>query len=97
MRLYNVRDIVSGLDGLFLTGSPSNIQPHHFSGPAHEQGTLEDPQRDSLTLALIKECVAQVSANIGGMPRLSGAKCCVGRNVACKRSSHRWIPGPSRG
>ena len=29
--LYNVRDIVSGLDGLFLTGSPSNIQPHHLS------------------------------------------------------------------
>lgn len=57
--LYNVRDIVSGLDGLFLTGSPSNIQPHHFSGPAHEQGTLEDPQRDSLTLELIKECVAR--------------------------------------
>ena len=57
--LYNVQDIVSGLDGLFLTGSPSNIQPHHFNGPKHEKGTLEDPQRDSLTLALINECVAQ--------------------------------------
>ena len=57
--LFAVKDIVSRLDGLFLTGSPSNIQPHHFSGPAHEKGTLDDPQRDSLTLALIKECVAQ--------------------------------------
>ena len=57
--LYNVRDIVSSIDGLFLTGSPSNIQPHHFDGPAHEEGTLEDPQRDSLTLELIRECVSQ--------------------------------------
>ena len=57
--LYDVKNIVSRLDGLFLTGSPSNIQPHHFSGPTHELGTLEDPQRDSLTLALIEECVVQ--------------------------------------
>ncbi|MDG0968333.1 MAG: gamma-glutamyl-gamma-aminobutyrate hydrolase family protein [Porticoccaceae bacterium] len=58
-KIYSVQNIVSSLSGLFLTGSPSNIQPHHFDGPAHEAGTLEDPQRDSLTLQLIKECVAQ--------------------------------------
>ncbi|MBT5796126.1 MAG: C26 family cysteine hydrolase domain-containing family, partial [Porticoccaceae bacterium] len=34
--LYTVEDLVSQLDGLFLTGSPSNIQPHHFKGPVHE-------------------------------------------------------------
>lgn len=57
--LYSVKDIVRKLDGLFLTGSPSNIQPRHFNGPSHQEGTLEDPQRDSLTLDLIKECISQ--------------------------------------
>ncbi len=57
--LYTVEDLVRQLDGLFLTGSPSNIQPHHFKGPVHEEGTLEDPQRDSLTLQLINECMRQ--------------------------------------
>ena len=57
--LYTVEDLVSQLDGLFLTGSPSNIQPHYFKGPVHEEGTLEDPQRDSLTLQLINECMRQ--------------------------------------
>ena len=57
--LYSVEDIVSRLDGLFLPGSPSNIQPQNYAGQAHEQGTLEDPQRDSLTLQLIRCCIEQ--------------------------------------
>ena len=58
-KIYDVSSLVSQLDGLFLTGSPSNIQPHHFNGEPHEDGTLEDRQRDSLTLQLIKECISQ--------------------------------------
>jgi putative glutamine amidotransferase len=55
--LYQVEDIVSRIDGLFLPGSPSNIQPRHYAGPAHADGTLEDPQRDSLSLQLIRCCI----------------------------------------
>jgi putative glutamine amidotransferase len=57
--LYDVASLVNELDGLFLTGSPSNIQPHHYDGSPHREGTLEDKQRDSLTLKLIKECISQ--------------------------------------
>ncbi len=31
--LLNIADMIDGLDGLFFTGSPSNIEPHHYDGP----------------------------------------------------------------
>src|SRR5262245_6365940 len=31
------------LDGLLLTGSASNVEPHHYEGPASDPGTLHDP------------------------------------------------------
>lgn len=43
---------LSMVDGILLTGSPSNIEPHHYHGePA--QGLLHDPARDATSLALI--------------------------------------------
>jgi putative glutamine amidotransferase len=40
-------------DGLMLTGSASNVEPHHYGGPASKPGTLHDPSRDATTLPLI--------------------------------------------
>jgi putative glutamine amidotransferase len=45
-------------DGLLLTGSASNVEPHHYGGPASEPGTLHDPNRDATTLPLIPRAVA---------------------------------------
>ena len=45
--------IVDRLDGLLLTGSPSNVEPHHYSGQPSRPGTLHDPHRDDTTLKLI--------------------------------------------
>lgn len=43
---------LSMVDGLLLTGSPSNIEPHHYQGePAQEP--IHDPARDATTLPLI--------------------------------------------
>lgn len=47
------------LDGLLLTGSPSNVEPHHYGGVASRPGTLHDPQRDATTLPLIRLAVSQ--------------------------------------
>jgi putative glutamine amidotransferase len=47
------REFISQLDGVLLTGSASNVEPHHYSGPASEPGTLHDPHRDATTLPLI--------------------------------------------
>ena len=46
------------LDGLILTGSRSNVHPGHYEGPAHAEGTPEDPQRDATTLPLIRAAIA---------------------------------------
>jgi putative glutamine amidotransferase len=53
-----VPDILPRLDGLILTGSRSNVHPDHYDGPAHAEGTPEDPQRDSTTLPLIRAAIA---------------------------------------
>ena len=39
-------DLIERLDGLFLTGSPSNVEPHHYHGPASRPGTDHDAQRE---------------------------------------------------
>ena len=41
------------LDGVLLTGSPSNVEPHHYEGEASAPGTMHDPHRDRTTLPLI--------------------------------------------
>ena len=49
--------LLDGLDGLLLTGSPSNVEPSHYGGPPSREGTLHDPDRDATTLPLIREAV----------------------------------------
>jgi putative glutamine amidotransferase len=49
--------LVGAVDGLLFTGSPSNVEPHHYGGPASAPGTLHDPARDATTLPLIKRAV----------------------------------------
>lgn len=53
-----VPGILPRLDGLILTGSRSNVCPDHYSGPAHAEGTPEDPARDSTTLPLIRAAIS---------------------------------------
>jgi putative glutamine amidotransferase len=50
--------LLDACDGLLLTGSASNVEPHHYGGPASEPGTLHDPNRDATTLPLIQRAVA---------------------------------------
>jgi putative glutamine amidotransferase len=48
--------LLDHLDGLLLTGSPSNVEPAHYDGPVID-GILHDPRRDATTLPLIREAV----------------------------------------
>lgn len=45
--------LLEGLDGLLLTGSVSNIEPHHYGDEPSYEGNLHDPARDANTLALV--------------------------------------------
>ena len=46
-----LQQTVSLLDGILLTGSPSNIEPHHYG--AHGNEPDADPGRDTLSLTLV--------------------------------------------
>ena len=50
-------DILERLDGLFLTGSGSNVEPRRYDGPPSRKGTAHDPFRDGTSLPLIKAAV----------------------------------------
>lgn len=49
--------LLATVDGLLFTGSPSNVEPHHYSGPASAAGTQHDIARDATTLPLIRKAI----------------------------------------
>jgi len=49
--------MLAGLDGLLLTGSPSNVEPHHYAGTPARDGVERDPRRDATTLPLIRRAI----------------------------------------
>lgn len=51
--------LLDQLDGLFLPGSPSNIEPYHYSNEPSYEGNLHDPARDLTTLNLIPKAIAK--------------------------------------
>jgi putative glutamine amidotransferase len=50
-------EILSRFDGLLLTGSRSNVEPHHY-GAEKVPELVHDPARDAVTLPLIRAAVA---------------------------------------
>lgn len=77
--------LVANLDGLLLTGSPSNVEPHHFDGPASVEGTEHDPRRDATTLPLIRKAIA------AGVPVLGICRGIQEMNVALGGTLHQRI------
>ena len=51
--------LLDEIDGLLITGSPSNVEPHHYGGPAPPPDSLRDPARDATTLPLIRGALAR--------------------------------------
>ena len=48
-----LRALLESLDGILLTGSVSNIEPHHYSDEPSYPGNIHDPARDATNLALV--------------------------------------------
>lgn len=48
-----LREILEAVDGLFLTGAYSNIEPHHYSDEPSYEGNLHDQHRDQNSLSII--------------------------------------------
>lgn len=82
---FDVVDIIDRLDGLFLTGSPSNIEPHHYLGDPSEPGTWHDPERDLAALALIPAAIR------AGMPVLAICRGFQEMNVSFGGTLHQFV------
>lgn len=78
-------EILTQVDGLLFTGSPSNVEPHLYGGPPSAKDTLHDAQRDAATLPLIRAAVA------AGVPVLAICRGCQELNVALGGSLHQAV------
>ncbi len=81
----DVATLLARLDGIILTGSRSNVQPRHYDGPSHAEGTPEDEQRDGVTLPLIRAAIA------AGKPLLAICRGLQEMNVALGGSLHQRL------
>jgi putative glutamine amidotransferase len=72
-------------DGVLLTGSPSNVEPHRYQGPPSAPGTWHDPERDATTLPLIPRAVE------AGLPLLAVCRGFQELNVAYGGSLHQRL------
>jgi len=52
----DLKDYITHIDGVLLTGGRANIEPHHFGGKKFPKDEIIDPARDYTALNLIKEC-----------------------------------------
>lgn len=53
----HLQDWLAACDGILLTGSLSNVEPHRYQGPPSAPDTLHDPERDATTLPMIRGAV----------------------------------------
>ena len=72
-------------DGLFLTGSPSNVHPSHFDESVHDAALPLDTDRDAWTLPLIPKALAR------GLPYFAICRGSQETNVALGGSLHQAV------
>jgi putative glutamine amidotransferase len=56
--LMDAREVVPRIDGLLLTGSPSNVEPRRYGDDDTNADGPFDGARDEMTTALVEACVA---------------------------------------
>jgi putative glutamine amidotransferase len=72
------------IDGVLLTGSPSNVEPRHY-GTTSREGVKHDPQRDATTLPLIRRTIERA------VPLLAICRGIQELNVALGGSLHQHV------
>jgi putative glutamine amidotransferase len=85
-----IADLTAACDGFVFTGGRPNVHPQHYGHEPTEKHGMFDPDRDAVTLPLIRECVAR------GVPILAICRGFQEVNVAFGGTLHpeiREIPG----
>jgi putative glutamine amidotransferase len=77
--------LIDRIDGLMVTGSPSNVDPGYYGGPAAREDNEADPARDATTLPLIRRALAR------GLPLLCICRGIQELNVALGGSLHQHV------
>lgn len=57
--------IIDALDGLVLTGSYSNVEPHRYAGATRDPDALRDANRDETSARLIRAALAAACPILG--------------------------------
>ena len=52
-----IDELVDQVDGVMLTGSHSDIEPHHYGNESEDPDALRDPHRDALTLPIARHAL----------------------------------------
>jgi len=78
-------ELLSRVDGLLFTGSPSNVAPDRYGGGAPREGVLQDHRRDETALELLRRGVA------GGIPTLCICRGFQELNVAFGGTLHQHV------
>ena len=73
------------LDGLLLSGSPSNVEPRHYGVDGSETPEWHDPHRDGTTLPLIRAAIGR------GIPVLAICRGIQELNVALGGTLHQRV------
>lgn len=60
-----IDELLALVDGVMLTGSPSNVHPARFGAVLADASLPLDETRDDLTLELVKACIAQAVPLLG--------------------------------
>lgn len=82
-----IDSLLNLVDGVMLTGSPSNVHPTRFGAELAHPELMVDIERDNLTLALVNACVAQ------GVPLLGICRGFQEINVALGGTLHQQVHG----
>ena len=80
-----LEELLGQLDGLFLTGSHSNIEPHHYSGQPSYPGNVHDSARDATSLSIVPLAIRM------GVPVLAVCRGLQEVNVALGGSLHQKV------
>lgn len=82
---YDLVELIDRLDGLMLTGSPSDVEPHIYTDEPRNPGSVYDPQRDATTLPLIRAAIDR------GLPLLAICRGIQELNVALGGTLHQRV------